>query len=103
MPAFLRFIAGRVLRVNIMKYASLAEAERHLRRAAELEPRMVIYVADLANFLGRTGHPAEANEIARRLATLPSVHPMDDSVRAACLARWLVVTPRHQSPTATAR
>ena len=93
LPAFLRFIAGHVLRVNIMKYASLVEADRHLRRAVELDPQMIVYAADLANFLGRTGHTAEANALARRLITLPRVHPMDDRVRAAVVKKWLLVSP----------
>jgi Flp pilus assembly protein TadD len=91
-PAWLRFVAGKVLRVNIMKYASLAAAERHLRRAAELEPDRILYVSDLANFLGRNGRTDEARALASRLTTLALVHPMDDHLRAACLAKWLPVS-----------
>jgi tetratricopeptide (TPR) repeat protein len=99
-PAWLRFMAGRVLRVNIMKYASLAAAERHLRRAVELEPQSILYVSDLTHFLGRNGRVSDANTLAARLATLPAVHPFDENVRAATLAAWM---PEKSARSATIR
>jgi hypothetical protein len=54
----------------------------------ELEPTMMIYLVDLANFYIRRGRAREAEELARRIATTPSRHPMDDKLRANFAIEW---------------
>lgn len=87
-PGWMRFVAGRVLRVDLAKRANWRSAEHHLRRAVELEPQMVLYLADLGDLHARAGNSAEVQLLAARLATAPSRHPMDDSIRAARFAKW---------------
>jgi tetratricopeptide (TPR) repeat protein len=86
-PKLLRIVAGRTI-TNGLPRANEKEAERHLRRAVELEPTMMIYLVDLANFYIRRGRAREAEDLARRIATTPSRHPMDDKLRAAFAIEW---------------
>jgi Flp pilus assembly protein TadD len=86
-PAMLRIVAGRTI-TNGLPRANEREAELHLRRAVELEPTMMIYLVDLANFYIRRGRAREAEELARRIATTPSRHPMDDKLRANFAIEW---------------
>ena len=90
-PTVLRVVAGRTI-TNGLPRANEKEAERHLRRAVELEPTMMIYLVDLANFYVRRGRAREAEDLARRIATTPSRHPMDDKLRATFAAEWRRVT-----------
>ena len=90
-PALVRFIATRVLRVDLVRHASREKAEFHLRRAVELEPEMIIYLADLATFYERQGRMTEARDLARRaIETIPR-HPMDSAIRADVRTRWPVL------------
>jgi Flp pilus assembly protein TadD len=86
-PAMLRIVAGRTI-TNGLPRASEKEAELHLRRAVELEPTMMIYLVDLANFYIRRGRAREAEDLARRIATTPSHHPMDEKLRASFAIEW---------------
>ncbi len=90
-PALVRFIATRVLRVDLVKHASRAKAEFHLRRAVELEPEMILYLADLATFYERQGRMTEARDLAQRVIEAIPRHPMDSAIRADVKARWPVL------------
>lgn len=81
-PALARFIASRVLRLDVASRASVRDAERHLRRAVELDPTSVTYLADLSAFLIRSRRLAEADSVLRQLAFAPARHPTDERVRA---------------------
>jgi hypothetical protein len=93
-PTVLRVVAGRT---NGLPRANEKDAERHLRRAVDLEPTMMIYLVDLANFYVRRGRTREAEDLARRIAITPSRHPMDDKLRAAFAVEW------RRATTTTAR
>src|SRR5688500_5609241 len=82
-PSWMRFVAGRVLRLDLAKRANWHSAEHHLRRAVELDPQMVLYLADLGDLHARAGNASEVKLLAARLDTLTALHPMDDSIRAA--------------------
>src|SRR5262245_41809544 len=71
-PTLLRVVAGRTI-TNGLPRANEKEAERHLRRAVDLEPTMMIYLVDLANFYVRRGRARDAEDLARRIATTPRV------------------------------
>ena len=91
---WIRFVAEKVLRVNIMKYASVAEADRHLRRAVELEPEMIQYVTDLGDWFVRTRNVGELQTLMARLEAIPPRHPMDDRIRTASVTRWRAFVAR---------
>ena len=76
-PRLVRFLAGRVLRIDIANQASDVEAERHLRRAVELDSGMVLYQADLAVFYGGVKKVAEQEAALARLVTMRPTHPAD--------------------------
>lgn len=80
-PALARFIASRVLRVDVASRASVRDAERHLKRAVMLDPSSVTYLADLAVFLIRSRRLAEADAVMRQLMSAPGRHPTDERVR----------------------
>lgn len=77
LPAVLRLIAGRVLGISVARYTSWELAERHLRRAIELDPSSVLYRADLAQLYLRMGRRSEAEATVRALGAMPRVHPPD--------------------------
>lgn len=81
-PALARFIASRVLRLDVASRASVRDAERHLKRAVELEPSSVTYLADLSAFLIRSRRLAEADSVMRQLMSAPARHPTDERVRS---------------------
>jgi len=82
-PRLIRMIAGRVLRMDVANRANPREAERHLRRAVELEPTVLLYMADLAEFYARTRRHLEARTVAKRIGAVQSRHPMDYHIRQA--------------------
>jgi tetratricopeptide (TPR) repeat protein len=87
LPAVLRLIAGRVLGISVARYTSWELAERHLRRAIELDPTSVLYRADLAQLFLRVGRRAAAEETVRALEALPLVHPPDALFQREALQR----------------
>jgi tetratricopeptide (TPR) repeat protein len=91
MPAWARVIASHFFGLDLARHASWKDAERHLRRAIELDPTMVVFVADLADVYGRTGRPTDRERALDRLEGLPAVHPMDSAYRDACVKRWSAV------------
>lgn len=97
-PALVRFIGARVLRVDLIKHASRARAEYHLRRAVELEPEMITYLADLSLYLERAGRKVEARDLAWRVSAAAVRHPMDTKTRSEIRSRW----PTKQTADATA-
>lgn len=87
-PALIRFVAGRVLRVDLAKRASWPAAEHHLTRAVNLDPLMIQYLVDLGDLHERAGHVAAVRELGIRLVALSALHPMDESIRAARVVKW---------------
>lgn len=85
-PALVRMVAGRILRMDLARHASPREAERHLRRATELEPETLLYVADLAAFYRDRGRVHEAGALVLRLSRLPLRHPADGQIRSSAIA-----------------
>ena len=94
-PRFVRFIAGRVLRMDLAQRANAIDAERHLRRSVELGPEVMMFLVDLADFYGRAGRRTELDSVLVRMSQVPLRHPMDRTIRDARLARWqLASEPR---------
>lgn len=87
-PKLVRFVAGRVLRIDVAKRASVREAERHLRRAVELDPTMILYAVDLAEFYHRRGSEDEATALVSRLRTLRPRHPIDALILTTTNSRF---------------
>ena len=52
----------------------MEEAEKYLRRAVDLEPRSVLYLAAMARFLQAAGRFEDALPFARRLAEADENH-----------------------------
>lgn len=87
-PRFVRFVAARILRMDLAKRASWTEAELHMRRAVELDPRVMMYGVDLADLSGRAGRTAQRDSALARLNAVTPLHPQDRIIRDAVLARW---------------
>ena len=87
-PRFVRFVAGRVLRMDLAQRANAIDAERHLRRAVELDAQVMMFLVDLADFYGRASRRAELDSVLARMTDAPLRHPMDRTIRDARLARW---------------
>jgi hypothetical protein len=87
-PAFVRFIAGRMLRMDLANRANWPDAEREMRRAVALDPSMMMFAVDLVNLYGRAGKTAQRDSALVRLGAVPLVHPMDRIIRDRCVARW---------------
>jgi tetratricopeptide (TPR) repeat protein len=87
-PGFVRFIAGRILRMDLANRANWPDAEREMRRAVALDPSVMMYAVDLANLYGRAGRTAQLDSVLARLEKVPPRHPMDRIIRDACVARW---------------
>lgn len=98
-PALARFMASRVLRVNLAGRANVRDAERHLRRAVALDPSSVQFLADLAAFLVTARRLSDADTVMARLHAAPLRHPTDALVRAQALA----LRRAHSRPMATDR
>jgi len=87
-PAFVRFIAGRMLRMDLANRANWPDAEREMRRAVELDPRMMMYAVDLADLYGRADRTADRDRVLAQLGEITPRHPQDNIIRARCFARW---------------
>ncbi|MFW6193484.1 MAG: tetratricopeptide repeat protein [Gemmatimonadota bacterium] len=69
-----RFFARTFLGGEVFSEASWDEAERHLRRAGELEPDRIVHPLELARVYLETDRPEEARSALERALTLT---PMD--------------------------
>ena len=87
-PGFVRFVAGRILRLDLANRANWPDAEREMLRAVALDPSVMMYAVDLANLYGRAGKAAQRDSALARLETVPLIHPMDGIIRDRCVARW---------------
>lgn len=72
-----RFTAERILGAETFRDANWEDAERHLRRAVDLEPRAPIHRLALARVLVDLDRPDEARAQLRRAVELPVVEPTD--------------------------
>ena len=84
-PAWVRFIATRVLRMDLARVANWADAERHLSRAVQLDTAMILYAVDLIDVYGSLGRVARRDSLVTRLRTLPLRHPADSLLRLRSL------------------
>lgn len=75
-----RFAAERLLGAETFRDASWSDAERHLRRAVELEPDAPIHRVALARVLVDVDRPDEAREQLRHAVDLPVTEPTDPVV-----------------------
>ena len=87
-PRLVRFVAARVLRVDLAGRANRADAERHSLRAVELEPGTIQFLVDLVDLYARAEKKPETKAALERLAAAPLKHPLDAALRDACLAKW---------------
>jgi len=87
-PKFVRFVAGRVLRMDLAQRANWPDAEREMRRAVELDPQMMMYAADLADLYGRAGRSADRDRVLAQMAEITPRNPQDNIIRARCFALW---------------
>lgn len=72
-----RWLAQRVLGAADFKEASWEAAERHLRRAVDLEGSGLIHHLDLAGIYRDTGRAEEARQSLRQVLERPAVEPVD--------------------------
>jgi Tfp pilus assembly protein PilF len=68
-------IAYNTLGVIYQRHGDLVMAERALRTALEREPESIVVMQNLGPLLAATGRPAEAAEMARRVAAVEPVPP----------------------------
>jgi Tfp pilus assembly protein PilF len=68
-------IAYNTLGVIYQRHGDLVMAERALRTALEREPESIVVMQNLGPLLAATGRPAEAAEMARRVAAIEPVPP----------------------------
>lgn len=87
-PRFVRFVAARVLRVDLAGRANWADAERHSLRAVELEPGTIQFLVDLVDLYARAEKKPETKAALERLTAAPLTHPMDAVLRDACVTKW---------------
>jgi len=82
LPAVTRFLGRRVLGGGSDLYqTSWEEAERHLVRAVDLDPGMLLYRMDLALMYLRRGMGPEASEVMRRLLDCPPLEAVDPALQ----------------------
>ena len=87
LPAVTRFLGKRVLGGGSDLYeTSWEEAERHLSRAVELDPGMLLYRMDLALMYIRRKQVQEAQETLRSLIESPSREVVDPHLRSRARA-----------------
>jgi tetratricopeptide (TPR) repeat protein len=72
-----RFLGRTFLRGRALAEASWEEAEHHLRRAVELEPRMALYRLDLGRYLAHVGREEDARREFRAAANGTPLNPAD--------------------------
>lgn len=72
-----RFTAERLLGAETFREANWDDAERHLRRAVELQPRAPIHRLALAQVLVDLDRPAEARAELRQAVGFPVADPTD--------------------------
>lgn len=72
-----RFVARKLLGADTFDRASWEAAEAHLRRAVELEPRVLIHRLALARVLLDRGRGEEAREHLREVLERPALDPVD--------------------------
>jgi tetratricopeptide (TPR) repeat protein len=90
LPAVTRFLGRRVLGGGSDLYeTSWGEAERHLARAVELDPGMLLYRLDLALMHLRRGMGLEASEVLRQLLDCPPLEAVDPGLQARARALLL--------------
>lgn len=87
LPAVTRFLGRRVLGGGSDLYeTSWEEAERHLLRAVELEPGMLLYRMDLALMYIRRDREEDARGVLRDLVERPPREAVDSLLRSRALA-----------------
>lgn len=87
LPAVTRFLGKRVLGGGSGLYeTSWEEAERHLLRAVELDPGMLLYRMDLALMYIRRERGDEAREALRALMERPTREAVDPRLRSRARA-----------------
>lgn len=72
-----RFLARKLLGAGTFEEASWADAERHLRRAVELEPEVLIHRLELARLLMDRDEVEEARQHLREVLERPALDPVD--------------------------
>jgi tetratricopeptide (TPR) repeat protein len=72
-----RWAARKLLGADVLKEASWEEAERHLRRAVDLEPSSLIHHLALGTLLLERGHEEEGRAELERVLALPTAEPTD--------------------------
>ncbi|MBW3534331.1 MAG: hypothetical protein KY453_03785 [Gemmatimonadetes bacterium] len=72
-----RFLARKLLGAGTFEEASWAEGERHLRRAVELSPEVLMHRLVLARLLVDRGEVEEARRHLREVLERPALDPVD--------------------------
>lgn len=87
LPSVTRFLGKRILGGGSDLYeTSWEEAERHLLRAVELDPGMLLYRMDLALLYVRLERTGEAREVLRGLIAGSPREPVDPPLQARARA-----------------
>ena len=95
-----RFLGRLVLGDRFPRDISWEGAERHLRRATESWPHVVLFHLDLARLYERRERWAEARQAAVQAVQTPSLHPPDDRLKeeARAVIRRLDALPPRSPP-----
>ena len=85
MQPLTRFVARRLTGSGTLKQASWKRAERHLRRAEELEPQVLVHHLELGILYLETGRPERALEEMNHVLARGAVTPVDSLFRLRAL------------------
>jgi Flp pilus assembly protein TadD len=77
LPYLVRFIAGQLLGVSVIRQTSWELAEQHLRRAVALDSTAILYRVDLAQIYLRTHRRAMAEPLLREALAMRRRQPPD--------------------------
>lgn len=77
LPYIVRFVAGQLLGISVVRLTSWELAERHLRRAVALDSTAILYRVDLAQMYLRTQRRAMAEPLLREALAMRRRQPPD--------------------------
>jgi len=78
LPRVARFFARRLVGNKAIQDSNWEDAEKYLKRAAELWPDNVLFQLDVGDLYQRRGRDDEARVQLQKVLEMPSLHPADD-------------------------
>jgi tetratricopeptide (TPR) repeat protein len=86
LPYVVRFIAGQLLGISVVRLSSWELAEQHLRRAVALDSTSILYRVDLAQMYLRTRRAEKAEPLLREALAMRRQQPPDVVFQREALA-----------------